>query len=84
MRKILATGAAFCVLAFAPVAANAQDPVAGAIVGGTVGAVVAGPPGAVVGGLFGATVGAPPYRYRYAHYRSCWRDRYGHRHCGWR
>jgi uncharacterized membrane protein len=67
-------------------AANAQERTfTGAAIGAGTGAVVAGPPGAVVGGVVGAVVGGPRVSgTRASARRSCWRDRRGFRHCGWR
>jgi osmotically inducible lipoprotein OsmB len=60
----------------------------GAAVGLGTGAVIAGPPGALVGGIVGGVIGAsaerPRYYYPYGPIRTCWRDRRGIRHCGWR
>ena len=65
----------------------------GAIVAGPPGAVVGGVVGAVVGG---PDIRRPRYHARSERYqgrseryharaqRSCWRDRNGYRHCGWR
>ena len=66
--------------------ATAAGTLEGVGIGAGTGAVIAGPPGAVVGGVIGAIVGGPDLvRRRYYHsHRSCWRDRYGDRHCSWR
>ena len=79
MRKfyIVAVLAALTAL---PATAGAQvreRTVTGAAIGAGAGAVVAGPVGAVVGGVGGAIIGGP----RITHYRHCWRDHNGNRHC---
>ena len=53
----------------------------GAGIGAGLGAVVAGPPGAVVGGVLGVAVGGPNIITGHRHYRRCWRDHSGYRHC---
>ena len=80
MRKIyiVAVASAFAGIAALPLSANAQErTVTGAAIGAGAGALVAGPVGAVVGGGVGAVVGGP----RLTHYRHCWRDDHGVRHC---
>ncbi len=61
MQKLMIAGAAAILLSL-PLAAQAQDPAAGAATGAAigvgVGAVVGGPPGAIIGGAIGGTVGA--------------------------
>jgi hypothetical protein len=82
MRKffIVAALAALTLPSVATAASDSERTVTGAAIGAGAGAVVAGPVGAVVGGTAGAVVGGP----RISHnYRSCWHDRYGHRHCRW-
>lgn len=54
----------------------------GAGIGAGIGAVVLGPVGAVAGAAIGVAVGGPNIVTR-GHYRSCWRDYWGHRHCAW-
>jgi hypothetical protein len=84
MRKLFlaATVAALTALPYAAQAANSTErTVTGAAIGGTAGAVVAGPVGAVVGGTAGAVIGGPRVSH---HYRYCWHDHDGYRHCRWR
>jgi hypothetical protein len=80
MRRIYIVGFASALSAMAafPVTASANERTwTGAAIGAGAGAVVAGPVGAVVGGGVGAVVGGP----RLTHYRHCWHDSRGHRHC---
>ena len=86
MKKILMMTAvtAFMIV---PATLNAQERTfTGAAIGAGTGAVIAGPPGAVVGGVAGAVIGGPRVSGRsYARgYRTCWRNRYGHRVCRYR
>ena len=86
MRKMFILTATVALMAL-PATVNAQErTLTGAAIGAGTGAVVAGPPGAVVGGVVGAVVGGPRVSSRpYARgYRTCWRDRYGRRHCRYR
>jgi hypothetical protein len=92
MRNFLISMTAVAALMAVPATVNAQErTVTGAAIGAGTGAVIAGPPGAIVGGVAGAVIGGPRVSNRgYAHrgyargYRSCWRNRYGHRVCGYR
>jgi osmotically inducible lipoprotein OsmB len=79
MPMALKAAAFALLLVAAPIMAQAGT-LEGAAIGAGTGAVVAGPPGAVVGGVIGAVVGGPDIAPRRS-YRSCWRDRNGHRHC---
>jgi hypothetical protein len=97
MRKAIIAAATLATLAFAPLNANAQNAVGGAIVGGAAGAAIGGavtrsPEGAAVGAAIGATTGAAVganadvrgryyYNRRYYNHRHCWRDDWGRRHC---
>lgn len=87
MRKIFILTTTMAALIALPASVNAQErTLTGAAIGAGTGAVVAGPPGAVVGGVVGAVVGGPRVSGR-SHargYRTCWRDRYGRRHCRYR
>ena len=86
MRKALKTGMIVLMLAAAPVLAQAGT-LEGAAIGAGTGAIIAGPPGAVVCCVVGAAVGGPNIVHRRAYargHRTCWRDRYGDRHCAWR
>ncbi len=86
MRAALKAGMIVCMLAAAPVVAQAGT-LEGVAIGAGTGAVVAGPPGAIVGGVIGAVVGGPNIVSR-RHYargeRVCWRHRSGNLHCEWR
>lgn len=87
MRKILISLAAATALMAVPATLNAQErTITGAAIGAGTGAVIAGPPGAVVGGVAGAVIGGPRVsgRTHARGYRTCWRDRYGRRHCRYR
>src|SRR5215831_10890374 len=55
----------------------------GAGIGAGVGAIVLGPVGAAGGAVIGYTVGGPNIVTR-GHYRRCWHDYRGNRHCVWR
>jgi hypothetical protein len=55
----------------------------GAGIGAGIGAVVLGPFGAAGGAVIGYTVGGPNIVTR-GHYRGCWHDYRGNRHCVWR
>ena len=69
-------------LSAAPISAEAGT-LEGAGIGAEIGAVVLGPVGAVAGGAIGAAVGGPNVVTR-GHYRRCWHDYWGYRHCVWR
>jgi osmotically inducible lipoprotein OsmB len=87
MRNTLISIAAVTAFMIVPGTLNAQERTfTGAAIGAGTGAVIAGPPGAVVGGVAGAVIGGPRVSGRpYARgYRTCWRDRYGRRHCRYR
>jgi osmotically inducible lipoprotein OsmB len=87
MRNLMISMTAVAAMMLMPATLNAQErAVTGAAIGAGTGAVIAGPPGAVVGGVAGAVIGGPRISNR-GHarsYRSCWRDRYGRRHCRYR
>lgn len=68
-------------LAVVPLSAKAGT-LEGAGIGAGIGAVVLGPIGAVAGGAIGAVVGGPNI-VTSGHYRTCWRDYWGYRHCAW-
>ncbi len=81
MRKLYIV-AVLAALTAVPTATNAavrERTLTGAAIGAGAGAVVAGPVGAVVGGVGGAVIGGPRVTPR--HWRHCWHDRRGHRHC---
>jgi hypothetical protein len=84
MRKLVLTLGLALTLGALPYSANAasspERTATGAAIGVAAGAVVAGPVGAVVGGTAGAVIGGPRISH---HYRSCWHDRNGTRHCRW-
>lgn len=86
MRKILmlGIGATLAAMTALPVTADARTAnrtLTGAAIGAGSGAVVAGPVGAVVGGVAGAVIGGPSLGGGRRHYRRCYRDSRGYRHC---
>jgi len=94
MRKAILAAAAFAALATTG-AAQAQDALGGAIIGGGAGAIIGGaatgrPEGAAVGAAIGATTGAAiganagERRYHRERVRVCWEDDWGRHRCRWR
>jgi uncharacterized protein YcfJ len=81
MHSAFKAGIIVLTLSVVPLSAEAGT-LEGAGIGAGVGAVVLGPVGAVAGGAIGAVVGGPNIITR-RHYRRCWRDYWGYRHCTW-
>jgi hypothetical protein len=79
MHSVFTTGIFMASLLVVSVSAEAGT-LEGAGIGAGVGAVVLGPVGAVAGGVIGAKVGGPNI-IRRGHYRRCWHDNRGYRHC---
>jgi uncharacterized protein YcfJ len=79
MHSVFRGGIIVLSLSVASVTAEAGT-LEGAGIGAGVGAVVLGPVGAVAGGVIGAKVGGPNI-IRRGHYRRCWHDNAGYRHC---
>jgi hypothetical protein len=82
MHSALKTGIIALCLSAVPLAADAGT-LEGAGIGAGIGAVILGPVGAVGGAVVGAAVGGPNIVTR-GHYRRCWHDYWGNRHCVWR
>jgi hypothetical protein len=82
MHSVFKAGTIVLSLTVMPLSAEAGT-VEGAGIGAGIGAVLLGPVGAVAGGAIGAKVGGPNIVTR-AHYRRCWHDYRGYRHCVWR
>jgi uncharacterized protein YcfJ len=79
MRTAFKVGIIVLSMSVMPLSAEAGT-LEGAGIGAGVGAVVLGPVGAVAGGVIGAKVGGPNI-IRRGHYRRCWHDNRGYRHC---
>jgi len=82
MHSAFKTGIIMVFLSAVPLTAEAGR-LEGAGIGAGVGAVVLGPFGAAGGAVIGYTVGGPNIVTR-GHYRRCWHDYRGNRHCVWR
>jgi hypothetical protein len=82
MHSALKAGIVVLSLSALPLAAEAGT-LEGAGIGAGIGAVVLGPVGAVGGAAIGYVVGGPNIVTR-GHYRRCWHDNWGNRHCVWR
>jgi hypothetical protein len=82
MHLAIKTGIIVLSLSAVPLATEAGT-LEGAGIGAGIGAVVLGPVGAVGGAAIGYVVGGPNIVTR-SHYRRCWHDYRGNRHCVWR